>query len=1307
MGNGWYNLGHINIPMRLLPSWSRLPLASGLWFLGVIVCNTANGQALPITCTASAVPATVRQGGVTERTSDLLLTCTGGSPAPSDGFVVPMSFTLSLNQPLTTRPLSGGWTESLAIVDEPLPSNQLACSGSEGCPIMGTNTGVGTYSGTPGRPNIFVGGEDGLLYYTIPFDPPGSGQRRIRFTNLRIDASSLAAGTPVVARVDASGQFAINITNPALTVGTVQQAFDLSLKNVQGTTGVTGFTAVVKERFGNAFKSRTIIGPVVGSQANPGGAPLDYETGFFNPNLPNGQQGNLGAAGLADNGTRVRVQISPVLGNVVITAPQLINLAGGQARLVSTSQLGEGAYSPAGSNSIPIVNGVATAVYEVTQVSASLVESLEVPFTIGSASPLNSLNVDLAVAPVGSVTAGQGASATPRFIIGSTSTVTPPLSVPSKTLLSGTVGFYYQDSLSAAGGLSPYSFAITGGALPPGLAFSTTGSIAGFPTSPGSYSFTVTATDSNQATATNTFQITVGGGATLGALPTTVSFNAVQSGPLPLVQDIHIFAQPATNPQAFTIAIDDGAGGPAPSWLHVSISGATTPAILTVSVDQGSLAAGAYNARIRASIPSNPNLAPLDIPITLNVTAAAPKLEIAPNLLSFTIPSAAPGKRTGIVQISNKGGGSINFTTSVVNKSAWIASVSSGSVVDPRNPAQVRVTVDSTGVQPGVYRDIVRVASTSCPTDQPQACDIPVLLRVTPNGSRLTIDRTGLRFMQRPGVATPVTRSVRISSSDPSTSLSWTADVIRGGDWFTLSPASGSASQASPSILNLNVKASASSLAVGSYYGLIRISAPNAVNPTLYVVTVLQVSPASDPVDIDLDPGGLFLTGTARTAQPAQASVIMTADSASLADFQVGAATTDGAVWLSVSPGQGSASLSQSQKLTITADSRLLNSGIYTGSVTVASGAISRAVNVVFIVTDAASDAIPARGSRAASCSPTKAAVAATGMPDNFSIPAGWPSTISVQVRDNCGAAITNATVVARFTNGDPPLSLDADDAPTGIYSSTWQPGVVASPMNVTISALTSSYPEAKAAIAGGVRENKVPTLSRGGTVHPFDRQLGGLLAPGQPVEIYGSGLAGTTEGTYVPLPPTFKGSNVLIGPYDAPLFFVSPGQLNAQLPSELTPGRTYPIVASANGAITLPDQIDVVGVQPGMAAFSDSTLIVQHGSDYSTVTPANPAKRGEFLIMYLVGLGATDPPVATGAQSPSTLPLGIPTNPVTLTIDGAPITPAFVGLTPNGVGLFQINFKVPDSLRLNTPLDVIVKQGSATAKTTTLTVAQ
>ena len=333
-------------------------------------------------------------------------------------------------------------------------------------------------------------------------------------------------------------------------------------------------------------------------------------------------------------------------------------------------------------------------------------------------------------------------------------------------------------------------------------------------------------------------------------------------------------------------------------------------------------------------------------------------------------------------------------------------------------------------------------------------------------------------------------------------------------------------------------------------------------------------------------------------------------------------------------------------------------------------------------------------------------AVGTTGLANNFTVPAGWPATLTVEVRDNCGAAVSNATVVARFSNGDPPMTLDADDV-TGIYSATWQPGTALEQTNVTISALNSDFPTASASLVGSVKENKVPTLFRNGTIHNLDPKLGGLLSPGVVAQMYGTDLAAVAESTgTVPLSTNYKGTSVLVGPYEAPLYYVSPGQLVVQLPSELPPNRSYPILVTANGAITIPDQIDIVAVQPGVAAFSDAKLIAQH-SNFVLVDSTNPAKRGETLIMYLVGLGATNPPVASGAPSPGVLPLGIPTVLPTVTIDGTPTEVAFAGLTPFGVGLYQINFKVPDNARLNAPLEVLVKQGAYTANVTTLTVVQ
>jgi uncharacterized protein (TIGR03437 family) len=125
--------------------------------------------------------------------------------------------------------------------------------------------------------------------------------------------------------------------------------------------------------------------------------------------------------------------------------------------------------------------------------------------------------------------------------------------------------------------------------------------------------------------------------------------------------------------------------------------------------------------------------------------------------------------------------------------------------------------------------------------------------------------------------------------------------------------------------------------------------------------------------------------------------------------------------------------------------------------------------------------------------------------------------------------------------------------------------------------------------------------------------------------------------------------------------------------------------------------------VQPGVAVFLDGRLIVQHG-DFVLVDESNPARRGEMLIMYLVGLGATNPAVASGAPSPAA-PLAVPLEGATVTVDGQPANIVFSGLTPFGVGLFQINFEVPANARLNTPLDVVVTQGGVTANVTKLTV--
>lgn len=76
----------------------------------------------------------------------------------------------------------------------------------------------------------------------------------------------------------------------------------------------------------------------------------------------------------------------------------------------------------------------------------------------------------------------------------------PPLSVGTRSLPTGTVGVNYSQTLQPASGTSPYTWAITGGSLPAGLAMNSAGVISGFPTTAGTSNFTVQVTDSTTPT---------------------------------------------------------------------------------------------------------------------------------------------------------------------------------------------------------------------------------------------------------------------------------------------------------------------------------------------------------------------------------------------------------------------------------------------------------------------------------------------------------------------------------------------------------------------------------------------------------------------------------------------------------------------------------------------------------------------------------------------------------------------------------------------------------------------------------------
>ena len=137
--------------------------------------------------------------------------------------------------------------------------------------------------------------------------------------------------------------------------------------------------------------------------------------------------------------------------------------------------------------------------------------------------------------------------------------------------------------------------------------------------------------------------------------------------------------------------------------------------------------------------------------------------------------------------------------------------------------------------------------------------------------------------------------------------------------------------------------------------------------------------------------------------------------------------------------------------------------------------------------------------------------------------------------------------------------------------------------------------------------------------------------------------------------------------------------------------------------AYTLPEPVDLIPVQPGTVQFADGTLVAQH-ADYSLVSPQNPSRPGELLTVYLVGMGAANPAVPSGEAAKAD-PLSYTSVKPEVTVDGQNAELFFWGLTPGGVGLYQINFRVPAGLQAGNK-EVVITQGGVRANVTKLPVA-
>jgi uncharacterized protein (TIGR03437 family) len=225
-------------------------------------------------------------------------------------------------------------------------------------------------------------------------------------------------------------------------------------------------------------------------------------------------------------------------------------------------------------------------------------------------------------------------------------------------------------------------------------------------------------------------------------------------------------------------------------------------------------------------------------------------------------------------------------------------------------------------------------------------------------------------------------------------------------------------------------------------------------------------------------------------------------------------------------------------------------------------------------------------------------------------------------------------------------------------------------------------------------------TVSPGGIVNAASFQP--AVAPGSVISIFGANLAAAATGaSAVPLPTALSGTSVLVDGVPAPLFYVSPSQINAQLPYETAPGQAS-LVVRVNGSSSASASFTVSTSAPGILVWGSNRAVALN-QDGPLNSPDKPALPGTVITLYMVGQGPVDTPVATGAASPST-PVAHASLRVTATIGGRSADVLFAGLSPGGVGLFQVNLRVPASVSGDCPLVVTI--GGAASNSVMLAVA-
>jgi uncharacterized protein (TIGR03437 family) len=173
-------------------------------------------------------------------------------------------------------------------------------------------------------------------------------------------------------------------------------------------------------------------------------------------------------------------------------------------------------------------------------------------------------------------------------------------------------------------------------------------------------------------------------------------------------------------------------------------------------------------------------------------------------------------------------------------------------------------------------------------------------------------------------------------------------------------------------------------------------------------------------------------------------------------------------------------------------------------------------------------------------------------------------------------------------------------------------------------------------------------------------------------------------------------GVRVLVNNLSAHIYFVSPRQVNLLIPSNLIAGPAE-LQLLINGLAGPAIRFVLTEAAPCLY-LQQPELAIAVSPEGRLYTWENPARPGDWVILYATGLGRTIPTGLPGELARTAAPLALPEQ-FTVLLDDVPVDPArigYVGLAPGFAGLYQVNLRLPEEITGSTEIRLLVGQSAS-----------